>query len=205
MGRNIGAAGDAGLITPYRAGRLYGMPGLSGPTESRTGLITQPLQLRPGVWSLTGLWAVVGSAGVSTAGATVRLGLYADTNGRPGALIKDAGTATVANRSIAKATFDPLVLDATEGMDVHLVAISAGGVFTAQPHLFDYGASDDDWLARYGLDQAAALYFNPTTGSPTIPRAVNVAGVSHAPALANNPNLAAGVSCGAIYGGLIFG
>lgn len=205
MGRSLNSGAGGGAIAPYIPGRLYGLPGLAGAGMSRTGLAIQPLRLRPGEWMLTGLWAVIGAGGASTAGGTVRLGLYADAAGRPGALIKDGGTVTLANRGLARVTFDPVLVGAPDGLDVHFAAVATGGLYMGEAGLYSEGATDEDWIAIYGLDPAAAPAHIPNTGWPSLPRSLMMAGASPATPLSPSPNLAGATSGGAIYGGLIFG
>ncbi len=213
MGRRLSQASiSSGLQPPYVPGRLYPCQGLQGGGVSiRAGLLSTPMRIRPGRWSVVGLWA---AAGWPESPVSIRLGLYADDAGRPGLLLRDAGVVASGARGVAKAAFPALVLDAYAGMNLHVVAVvpnTAGGVqapgvwTTLNSTLGTANAGDPDWAAEYGFDRDLAPDFNANTHQPSLPQGLYVAGVSSAAALADAPNLAAGVHVGGLYGGLIFG
>lgn len=77
---------------PMVAGRYYFVPNATSPSTNvpPQGQLRGHVHYIPNRIEITKIGAEVTSAG--EAGSVVRLGIYADDNGRPGALVLDAGT-----------------------------------------------------------------------------------------------------------------
>ncbi len=213
MGRRIssGGRGGGGGGTPsvYAPGRLYGPVGHGGGVihpSGFAGAMWSPFLVGPGVHRVVGLWAAIGAAG-----GAVRLGLWDDANGRPGALIKDAGETVAVLRSYLKVTFAAVEIDAGEtGRMLHFGAVAAGPSLIGR---YARGSSNDagppeDPLTMVGLDPGA--FFSADAGNDAVinltPGVRLAAGaISPATPFGNAPDLSGATGAGLLTAGLIFG
>lgn len=206
MGRFVPMSGGSGLGV-YSPGRLYLPQGFSGGAilGNTTGLAVCPFIIRPGVHQLVGLWSRL-NVGVGT--CAVRMGLWDDTGGRPGSLIKDSGVLalTPSTTVYAKALFGAMSLNGgPSGRLVHFGAVLQNAqISRADIEMVSGQATQGDPWADYGIDPL----IGPDQGSSPARVKASLgaweAGVAPAVALTASPLTGAAITSGMLFGGLIF-
>lgn len=97
------------FLSSQSVGTGYSATGVSSTAANSNGRgkITPFYISEPTTIDALALHCIATNAGV---GAVIRLGIYADNNGRPGDIVIDAGTASINTATLKTLTFSPIVL-----------------------------------------------------------------------------------------------
>jgi hypothetical protein len=169
------------FLSSQNVGTGYSATGVSSTAANSNGRakITPFYIAEPTTIDALALHCVAANPGV---GAVIRLGIYADNNGRPGDVIVDAGTASINTATLKTLTFAPIVL---------------------QPGFYWAVGATQNLDTAAGNPTFSSVTGGQTIGIGTVPASNNmfpIATVTLAGALTANPSLSVAASTsGAVF------